>query len=51
MTSARGLVYVVDDDEAVAVAMSRVLQAAGFEAQHFTSAAAFLGRRTDDRPA
>jgi FixJ family two-component response regulator len=51
MSGDRGLVYIVDDDDAVGTAMARVLRASGFDAQHFTSASAFLSHRTDDRPA
>jgi FixJ family two-component response regulator len=51
MSGERGLVFIVDDDVAVGTAMVRVLRASGFEAQHFSSAAAFLDHRTDDRPA
>jgi FixJ family two-component response regulator len=46
-----GLVLIVDDDEAVGRAMARVLMAAGFEAQVYASAPAFLARPTADRPA
>jgi FixJ family two-component response regulator len=51
MSGDRGLVFIVDDDDAVGIAMARVLRASGFDAQHFTSASAFLRCRTDDRPA
>jgi FixJ family two-component response regulator len=51
MTVSTGLVYIVDDDEAVGRAIGRVLGAAGFEVRVFTSAAAFLRRTGDDRPA
>ena len=51
MSGDRGLVFIVDDDDAVGTAMARVLRASGFDAQHFTSASAFLRHRTDDRPA
>ena len=51
MSGDRGLVFVVDDDDAVGTAMARVLRAFGFDAHHFNSAAAFLRHRTDDRPA
>lgn len=46
-----GLVFVVDDDEAVGRAMGRVLKAAGYETQVFSSASAFLDRPAVDRPA
>ena len=46
-----GLVFVVDDDEAVGRAMGRVLRAAGYEAHVFNSADAFLARSSSDRPA
>jgi FixJ family two-component response regulator len=51
MSGDRGLVFIVDDDDAVGTAMARVLRASGFDAQHFNSASAFLQHRTDDRPA
>jgi FixJ family two-component response regulator len=51
MSGDRGLVFIVDDDDAVGTAMARVLRASGFDAQHFNSASAFLNHRTDDRPA
>ena len=55
MTSAEahppGLVFVVDDDVAVGRAMGRVLTAAGYEAQVFASADAFLARPAANRPA
>ena len=51
MSGDRGLVFIVDDDDAVGTAMARVLRASGFDAQHFNSAPAFLHHRTDDRPA
>jgi FixJ family two-component response regulator len=51
MSGDRGLVFIVDDDDAVGTAMARVLRASGFDAQHFNSASAFLRCRTDDRPA
>ena len=51
MSGDRGLVFIVDDDDAVGTAMARVLRASGFDAQHFNSASAFLRHRTDDRPA
>jgi FixJ family two-component response regulator len=51
MSGDRGLVFIVDDDDAVGTAMARVLRASGFDAQHFNSASAFLSHRTDDRPA
>jgi FixJ family two-component response regulator len=51
MSSSRGLVFVVDDDEAVARAMGRMLTAAGFETRVFTSAGAFLERHETHGPA
>jgi FixJ family two-component response regulator len=50
MSGDRGLVFIVDDDDAVRTAMAHVLQAFGFDAHHFNSASAFLRHRTD-RPA
>ena len=37
MSGDRGLVFIVDDDDAVGTAMARVLRASGFDAQHFNS--------------
>ena len=51
MSGSRGLVFIVDDDEAVGVAMGRVLRAAGFDVERFTSASAFLGRAAGHPPA
>lgn len=51
MNASTGLVFVVDDDEAVGRAMGRILAAAGFEARVFTSAAAFLARPEGHGPA
>lgn len=51
MSASMGRVFVVDDDDAVARAMGRMLVAAGFETHVFTSAAAFLARPDDHGPA
>ncbi len=51
MNAATGLVFVVDDDDAVGRAMGRMLAAAGFEVRVFTSASAFLARPAGHGPA
>lgn len=45
------VVYVVDDDESVRRALSRLMRAAGLEAKTFPSAQAFLDHPSPDRPA
>jgi len=50
MTSAE-IVYVVDDDESVRRALSRLLRSAGLNVETFPSAQAFLGRELPDRTA
>jgi RNA polymerase sigma factor (sigma-70 family) len=45
------LVYVVDDDESVLRAMSRLIRSAGLETETFPSAYAFLASAPPDRPA
>ena len=44
------VVYVVDDDESVRRALSRLLRSAGLEAKTFPSAQAFLEHPVTDRP-
>ena len=50
MTSAE-IVYVVDDDESVRRALSRLLRSAGLNVETFPSAQAFLSRELPDRTA
>ena len=45
------VVYVVDDDESVRRALSRLMRATGLEAKAFPSAQAFLEHPAPDRPA
>ncbi len=42
MSEGAGLVFVLDDDEAVCKALSRVIKSAGYRVQAFSSARAFL---------
>lgn len=44
MSSEQSTVFVVDDDEAVRVGLSRLLRSAGWEVEAFASAGAFLER-------
>jgi FixJ family two-component response regulator len=44
MTSARPLVFVIDDDESVRKALTRLLRAADYESEAFESASDFLER-------
>ena len=46
-----GLVFVIDDDELVRRALSRLLRSAGLQVQTFPSAKAFLDATPLDRPA
>jgi len=45
------LVYIVDDEETVRRSLSRLVRAAGLNAQTFNSAQAFLDHGVDDHPA
>jgi FixJ family two-component response regulator len=46
----QALVHLVEDDLSVRTALSRVLQAAGFDVRAYTSAVEFLVAERDDRP-
>lgn len=50
-TMKQAVVYVVDDDESVCRALSRLFRSVGLEAQTFPSARAFLEYPAPDRPA
>ena len=43
MTEKRAVVYVIDDDESVRRAFSRLLRSVGFDVETFSSAEEFLG--------
>jgi FixJ family two-component response regulator len=45
------LVYVIDDDESVCRALSRLIRSVGLDVETFPSAKAFLERKPIDRPA
>jgi FixJ family two-component response regulator len=51
MTSARPLVFVIDDDESVRKGLRRLLQSANYEAELFSSASEFLARPSHPGPA
>jgi FixJ family two-component response regulator len=46
-----GVVYVIDDDEAVLKALRRLIRSVGLEAETFSSAAMFTKRAVSDLPA
>src|SRR5262245_50317709 len=50
MSSAAATVFVVDDDPAIRKALSRLLQAAGFEARTFSSPQSFLEQHDPTAP-
>lgn len=47
----QGIVFVVDDDDSVRRALSRLIRSVGLEVETFASAQEFLDRRPPDRPA
>lgn len=51
LTNQTPLIFVVDDDESVRKALSRLIRSVGLEVQAFASAAAFLAHPRPDRPA
>ncbi len=51
MTSARPLVFVIDDDESVRKGLKRLLQSADYETELFSSASDFLARPSHPGPA
>lgn len=51
MTSARPLVFVIDDDESVRKGLKRLLQSANYESEVFSSASDFLARPSHPGPA
>jgi FixJ family two-component response regulator len=51
MTSARPLVFVIDDDESVRKGLKRLLQSADYESELFSSASEFLARPSHPGPA
>jgi FixJ family two-component response regulator len=51
MTSARPLVFVIDDDESVRKGLKRLLQSANYETELFSSASEFLARPSHPGPA
>jgi FixJ family two-component response regulator len=51
MTSARPLVFVIDDDESVRRGLKRLLQSANYESELFSSASEFLARPPHPGPA
>ncbi len=51
MTSARPLVFVIDDDESVRKGLKRLLQSADYETELFSSASEFLARPSHPGPA
>jgi FixJ family two-component response regulator len=51
MTSARPLVFVIDDDESVRKGLRRLLQSANYETELFSSASEFLARPSHPGPA
>ena len=50
MTALNGVVFVIDDDEAVRKSLKRLLRAADYETEVFDSAANYLARPPDARP-
>jgi FixJ family two-component response regulator len=50
MTALNGVVFVIDDDEAVRKSLKRLLRAADYEAEVFNSAADYLARPPQARP-
>ena len=50
MTALNGVVFVIDDDEAVRKSLKRLLRAADYEAEVFNSAADYLARPPHARP-
>ena len=50
MTALNGVVFVIDDDEAVRKSLKRLLHAADYEAEAFNSAADYLARPPHARP-
>ena len=50
MTALNGMVFVIDDDEAVRKSLKRLLHAADYEAEVFNSAADYLARPPHARP-
>jgi hypothetical protein len=48
---ARGLVFVVDDDQAVCRALSALIESAGYEARCFSAGADFIEAARTVRPA
>jgi FixJ family two-component response regulator len=50
MTALNGVVFVIDDDEAVRKSLKRLLHAADYEAEVFNSAADYLARPPHARP-
>jgi len=51
MTSARALVFVIDDDESVRKGLKRLLQSADYDTELFSSASEFLARQSHPGPA
>jgi FixJ family two-component response regulator len=51
MTAPEPLVYVIDDDESVRRALTRLIRAVGLEVETYPSAAAFLAQPRPERPA
>jgi FixJ family two-component response regulator len=50
MPETHPIVFLLDDEQAVVVALARMLQASGFEVRTWTSAAVFLHEHTADTP-
>lgn len=50
LTRDKFIVHIVDDDDSTRAALVRIVKAAGFEVQSFSSAGAYLAARPDDRP-
>jgi FixJ family two-component response regulator len=50
MPETHPIVFLLDDEQAVVVALARMLQVSGFEVRAWTSAAAFLEEHTADTP-
>jgi FixJ family two-component response regulator len=49
--SSEGVVYIVDDEEAVRRSIARLVRSVGLRAETFPSAQAFLARKLGDEPA
>ena len=49
--SSDGVVYIVDDEEAVRRSIARLVRSVGLRAETFCSAQAFLARKASDEPA